>query len=243
MPLLTAQKHSWKNQPPNNFYHFPEEHKAGWKKFWESMDGDMDKIIDFAKSADIECPAEWFESLHRFLFDVFCGDPKILKCAAEKGFKEFLGQVIKNHKEKPKEKAWYVKQCITPEKFIGVLERAAEITDVRQAVALINAHMKDLGFGLYSEFILSKTKAKSEIKSVASDLNKKAYVLECEALGESPISGLHEGNVIGHSLHSKDYFMVTEVVHDDKDNIEMVVARDEHGHVAFIKDLWNVYVK
>ena len=84
MPQLQAQQHSWGDQPLYNFYHFPDEHKKNWMKFWESMDGDMDKIMDFAKKADIDSPVEWFESLHKFLFDFFAGTPKLLKYASKK---------------------------------------------------------------------------------------------------------------------------------------------------------------
>jgi len=97
MPVLNAQKHQWTKQPPYNFYHFPEEHRDGWEKFWESMDGDLDKVLKFAKTTGIECPNEWAESLHIFLFDIFAGNPKLLKKAAKENFKGFLGTVAKNY--------------------------------------------------------------------------------------------------------------------------------------------------
>jgi hypothetical protein len=235
MPLLiSAQKHQWTKQPPYNFYHFPEEHRAGWQAFWNEMKGDIDKILEFAKKADIECPNEWCESLHIFLFDVFAGNPKLLKKAAGKTFGEFLNAVIKNHKDSPKEKQWYTVRGITQKKFIAMLERGADIQDIRQAVAFINARVKDLGFHLYSEFLLSKTKHKSEIKNVASEMNKKAYELECEAIGHSPLEGISEGDVISHALFPNEKFMITEVAND------MLVTRDSQGKVAFIKDFWNV---
>ncbi len=242
MPQLTAQKHSWIRQPPYNFYHFPEEHRKGWEKFWKEMDGDETKVLDFAKKADIECPCEWFESLHRFLFGVFCGNPKMLKHAASKDFKTFLGQTAKNHQNEPKERDWYTIRGITHPNFVAMLERAAEVNDVRQAVAFVNARVKDFGFYLYSEYILSKTEGKSEIKSVASDLNKQAYELECKAIGESPIGGLDDGCIINHSLFPEDKFVVTEVLRKVNDEIETLVAQDKDGHIAFIQDLWNVQV-
>ena len=242
MPLLTAQKHQWTGQPPYNFYHFPDEHRAGWQKFWEAMDGDFDKIIDFAKKADIECPKEWYESLHLFLFDIFAGNPKLLKCAANKSFGGFIGDVAKNHSDSPKQKDWYTVRGVTTRQFIAMLERAAEIKDVRQAVAFINARVKDLGFYLYSEFLLAKTEGKSALKSVASDLNKKAYEIECEVLGQSPIEGIEEGTVVKHSLFPSDNFMITDVVRDENDLLSVVVGRDSIGRVAFFSDLWNLQV-
>jgi hypothetical protein len=204
------------------------------------MDGDLDKIMDFAKTADIECPREWTESLHRFLFSVFAGDPKLLKSAADKSFGGFLSQVAANHQKEPLDRNWYVIRGITQSNFVAMLERAANIKDVRQAVAFVNARVRDLGFYLYSEYILSKTKNTGEIKSVASLLNKEAYELESEVLGESPLMGIKEGHSIKHSLFPDDYFMVIEAVKDSNDEIEVLVARDTNGHIAFIKDLWNV---
>jgi len=240
MPLLTAEKHQWTKQPPYNFYHFPDEHRAGWKVFWEEMDGDLDKILAFAKKADIECPNEWYESLHRFLFLTFAGNVKLLKCGADTSFGTFIQKVRDNHFNNPKNKQWYTVRGITQNNFVAMLERAAEIKDIRQVVAFVNARVKDLGFYLYSEFLLSKTKGKSEIKSVASDLNKKAYKLESEAMGHSPLAILESGNIIRHSLFPEDEFEVTEVVKDDNDKINLIVTKDTNGHVAFIVDVWNV---
>jgi hypothetical protein len=240
MPLLTAEKHQWTKQPPYNFYHFPEEHRAGWQTFWEEMDGDLDKILEFAKKASIECPNEWFESLHRFLFLTFAGNAKLLKSGADTSFGTFLGKIRDNHSNNPKNKQWYTVRGITQNNFIAMLERASEIKDVRQVVAFINARVKDLGFYLYSEFLLSKTKGKSEIKSVASDFNKKAYKLEKKALGRSPLDALVAGNEISHSLFPEDTFEVTEVVRDASNEITMLVTRDSQNRVAFIADLWNV---
>jgi hypothetical protein len=242
MPLLTAQKHQWTKQPPYNFYHFPEEHRAGWTIFWEEMDGDLEKIAEFAEKSDVECPCEWLESLHRFLFGTFSGESKLMKTAAEGGFPAFVKQTIKNHKDDPKERDWYSVRGITHDKFLGMLERAAEIIDPRQSVAFINARVKDLGFFLYSEFVLAKTKGKSEIKSIASDLNKKAYNLESTVLGESPINGLNPGTTVLNALLPGEFFMVTEVVRTASDDIESLVTRDTKGKVAFMKDLWNVQV-
>jgi hypothetical protein len=240
MPLLTAEKHQWTKQPPYNFYHFPDEHRAGWKVFWEEMDGDLDKILAFAKKAGIECPNEWYESLHRFLFLTFDGNVKLLKCGADTSFGTFLQKVRDNHFNNPKNKQWYTVRGITQNNFIAMLERAADIKDVRQVVAFVNARVKDLGFYLYSEFLLSKTKGKSEIKSVASNLNKKAYKLEREAIGHSPLEELESGNIIRHSLFPKDEFEITEIVKDEDEKINMLVTKDKNERIAFIVDLWNV---
>ena len=240
MPLLTAEKHQWTKQPPYNFYHFPDEHRAGWQVFWKEMDGDIDKILEFAKKADIECPNEWYESLHRFLFLTFAGNTKLLKTSADTSFGTFLQKVRDNHFNDPKNKQWYTVRGITKNNFIAMLERAVDIKDIRQAVAFVNARVKDLGFYLYSEFILSKTKGKSKIKSVASNTNKKAYELEIEAIGESPLTSLHVGNTIQHSLFPDEEFKISEIVKDGHNKMKMFVTRDTQGRVAFISDFWNV---
>lgn len=238
MPLLTAEKHQWTKQPPYNFYHFPEEHRAAWQTFWKEMNGDLDKILDFAKKADIECPNEWYESLHRFLFLTFAGNVKLLKVGADTSFGAFLQKIRDNHVNDPKNKRWYTVRGITQNHFVAMLERATDIKDIRQAVAFINARVKDLGFFLYSEFILSKTKGKSEIKSVASDLNRKAYEIE-KAVDASPINLLSTGENIYHVLFPDDTFRITEIV-KDKNKISMLVTQDQNGKVAFITDFWNV---
>jgi hypothetical protein len=241
MPLFTASsKHQWTKQPPYNFYHFPEEHRQGWEQFWEEMNGDMEKIISFAKTANIEDPNEWYESLHRFLFNAYCGNPKILKSAAAKSFDAFVKSIAQNHTNNPKPREWYTVRGITVENFISMLERAAEIKDIRQIVGFINARVRDLGFHLYSEFLLSKTKGKSKIKSVASDLNKEAYEIECNAYGASPLEALTVGNTVTHSLFPDEHFMLTDIIRKDDESIHVLVARDSKGKVAFIPDLWNV---
>jgi len=182
MPLLAVgQRHSWVKQPPYNFYRFPDEHRGNWKTFWEEMDGDREKILAFAEKSDIECPCEWFESLHWFLFDIFSGDEKLMRKASKGGFGSFLAQVATNHINSPKEKEWYFLKGVTPENFIRVVETAAEIDDIRHCVAYVNARMKEFGSALYSEFLLSKVVEKKELKSIASELNKKAYALEKQA--------------------------------------------------------------
>lgn len=242
MPLLTAQKHQWTSQPPYNFYHFPEEHREGWVAFWESMDGDMDKMLEFAKKASIEFPAEWFESLHKFLFDAYAGNPKLLRQSADKSFGGFLGDIAKNHQDNPKDKAWYTKRGVTKSQFISMMERCAEITDPRQAVAFINARIRDLGFYLYSEYTLSKTKGKSKIRSVASELNKKAYDIECAVANGSLLENITAGQSVKHAMYPTESFLVTEAVADEDGKLTMLVVRSADGKVSFIRDLWNVAV-
>jgi hypothetical protein len=243
MPLLTAQKHQWTSQPPYNFYHFPEDHREGWSAFWESMDGDTDKVLDFAKKAGIEFPEEWFESLHKFLFDAYAGNPKLLRQSADKSFGGFLSDVAKNHQDNPKDKSWYTKRGVTKKQFIAMLERSAEISDPRQSVAYVNARVRDLGFYLYSEYMLSKTKGKSKIKSVASDLNKQAYEIECNVAGESLLQNIKEGQPVRHAMYPDEPFLVTEAVQDSSGKLKMLVVRGASGNISFIKDLWNVSVE
>lgn len=243
MPMLTAQKHQWTKQPPYNFYHFPNEHKAAWATFWDQMDGDLDKVIEFADKAGIECPCEWVESLHRFLFDSFVGNPKVFKRhAASEKFGTFLKELAKNHQEEPKDKDWYLKKGVSARDFVAIMERAAEIKDVRQAVAYINARVLDLGFHLYSEFILNKAPGKKSFKSIASTLNKKAYEAEKAALGELPTDRLVVGNSFSHRLFPNDKFLVVDVEKTASGDMKLITARDQNGHVSFICDFWNVRV-
>jgi hypothetical protein len=241
MPLLTTgQRHSWTKQPPYSFYNFPEMHKANWKTFWEEMDGDREKILAFAEKADIECPCEWFESLHRFLFDSFSGDVKLMKKASKEGFGAFLAKIAENHINDPKDKYWYFDKGITQGEFLHVLESASEIDDPRQAVSYINARVRDFGFDLYSEYILSKTKEKKELTSIASEMYKKAYELENAVAGRDLIS-VKAGDKIKHNLFADLDLTVDEVsVDEEKKLVDIVIAKDASNHTYYIEDVWNI---
>ena len=239
MPLYaTAQKHKSLNQPTYGHYTFPHEHKCGWMEFWKAMDGDLDKIIDFAKKAEIESPTEWFESLHWFLFDTFYGNPAILKKASASSFQTFLKQVAENHTKNPKPKHWYTAHQITIDKFVRAMEAASEIQDTPQAISFINARIMALGSHLYAEYLLSKTKHFSDLKSVASSKNKEAYEMEKQALGASPLATLKVGEAVTHALHPGQSFPVLQVFLD-KDDVDSLVVESE-GNVTAFEDVWNV---
>jgi len=238
MPLLTAQKHGLGTQPVYNFYHFPEEHKANWEEFWKSNDGDLDKILEFAKKADIANPNEWVESLHIFLFDTFCGNPKLLKKASKTAFGPFLQKIVENHKKEPKDKGWYTKRGVTKDSFIGIVERAAEIKDIQHCVSFINARISDLGFYLYSEYILSKTSEKSKIKSVASNLMKRSKEIIENVTGRSIRDEVTSGSIVAHCMFPGEHFSVIGSGTFDEDPFIAVV--DENSHVGFVFDYWNL---
>lgn len=238
MPLLTAQKHGLGTNTPFNFYHFPEEHKENWSAFWESNDGDLDKILDFAKKAGIERPAEWVDSLHRFLFDVFSGNPKLLKHASKGTFGTFLNKVVENHKKEPKDRNWYVVRGVTPDSFVAMLERAAEIKDTQHCVSFINARLKDMGFYLYSEFILSKTSEKSKIKSVASRLMRQSRNIIEDVTGQSVLAHAEPGLNVSHKLFPGE---VLEIVGSGElDSEKFIAVVDEASRIGFVFDHWNL---
>jgi len=47
---------------------------------------------------------------------------------------------------------------------------------------------------------------------------------------------LKDGNIIRHSLFPEDEFEITEIVKNEKDDIEMLVTKDKQEHIAFITD-------
>lgn len=204
--------------------------------FWKEMDGDKEKILEFAEKSEIENPEDWYEELHRFLFDFFSGDDRLLKKAAKKTFGEFLKQLAENHVNNPKEKMWYFKKGLKPKDFIRVMQFAAEMSEPRQAISYINARTPDFGAELYSEYILSKTPGKKEIQSIASDLNKKAYMLEVQATKKTAFDIFAVGDVVSHSLFPNDEFTVVAV---DKEN-EMLVLEDDKERESYVFDLWNL---
>lgn len=252
MPLkIKSFNHDCLNQPPRNLYSFAGEQRSAWSLFWEEMDGDLDKILKFANDSGIENPEEWFESLHHFLFDVFSGNPKLLKKAAKKTFQEFLAQVAENHINDPKDKYWYFGKGLTKQQFIRMIEGAATVVDLRQSIAYLNARASnDFGSKLYSEYILSKTPQKKEIISIASEMNKKAWEIESELSGKEISANI--ADKIMHLRFPGEEFTVTEVhrsvakikIDGETQHIEPIqtclVVKDSKGKTGYIFDLWNV---
>ena len=238
MPQLTAQKHGLGTTPIYNFYHFPEEHKANWEEFWKSNDGDLDKILDFAKKADIANPQEWVESLHIFLFDIFCGNPKLLKKASKAAFGPFLQKIVDNHKKEPKDRDWYIKRGVTKDSFVGIIERAAEINDIQHCVSFINARIKDLGFHLYSEYILSKTSEKSKMTSIASGFMKQSKDIIKDVTGKSILDEVENGTVVTHCLFPGEQFQV--IGSGELNDEDFITVLDEDSRVGFVFDHWNL---
>jgi hypothetical protein len=245
MPLYnTAQRNSLFRPALDDYYVFPEVHKPQWFKFFEAMEADEEKILTWAEKSDIKHPKAWYESLHKFLFDIYSGTPKMLKKAAKENFQAFLKDVQSNHVKNPKPDYWYHDYDVTPKRFMEVLKEAAELKEPEQSIAYINARMMNLGFYLYSEYILSKTEHYKKVKHIASDLNKQAYDLECLALGKSPISGIKEGDTVTHFLCPKAKFTVEKIVWDDPDHASLstVIARNEQKAPVFFTDPWNIKI-
>lgn len=236
MPVfLTAQKYkSLVNELYGN-YIFPEEHRKGWMAFWEANNGDIEKILKFAKSADIVHPEEWADSLYVFLFGTFWGNPKLLIQASSKGFDSFLVQVAKNHENTPKTKAWYHQHGVTQAQFITAIQAASEIADLNQSISYVNARIPSLGFYLYSEFLLAKTKQKDEIKSVASNMNEEAFQMECDAIEEYPEALFTKGAKVTHAFYP-DTFTVEKF----DPTSQVVEAKREDGSTVYFTDGWNL---
>lgn len=243
MPLLrTAQRGSHLRPARDDYYVFPEQHKGNWARFYESMGGDQEKILSWADKAGIEHPKAWFESLHRFLFDLYSGTAAMLKKAAKDNFSAFLKDIHTNHTKNPKPVSWYRAQGITPNRFLEVMKEASEIKQIDQAIAYVNARVMNLGYYLYAEYILSKTDEAKSIKSVAAQRNKEAYDLECLALGRSPLSALKEGDNVIHSFANFIELAVEKIIWEDPDHssIATIVARDKNKTPYILSDIWNL---
>lgn len=253
MPLLrVSQKHTCLNQKEFDSYVFNDEHKADWAEFWESMDGDLEKVLDFAEKAEIENPVDWVNNLHKFLFDFFSGNEKLLKKAGKKSFKDFLAQVAENHINDPKEKYWYFKKGLKIQDFIRVMEYAACFEKPTEAVRYINARTPDYGAKLYSEWLLSKAINKKELVSVASELNKKAYKLEEEITGKSIFDAVKTDGTtkISHSRFPNSELTIVGVhkaplkisASGDTEDRSYLIIQDEKGKTGYIFDPWNVEI-
>lgn len=236
MPLLTAQSETYRAQPPRSLYTFVEAHKRGWKDFWESMDGDREKIVDFAEKADVEAPEEWYETLHRFLFDVYPSDP-MAKTAAAANFSKFLSNIAEAHIKEPKPRKWYTTRGITEDNFVSMMERAALLDDPTMAIKYLNSRIRDFGSDLYSEFLLAKA-TKKEFKSIASKMNKKAYDIETKE-GLDINADIISGSKVCHSLWPGEVFEVLgKLSHEGK---EVIAVEDESGYCGFVFDKWNLF--
>jgi hypothetical protein len=223
MPLLRVSAHPI---PTAGSYKFCKQHKELWNEFWEEMDGDMDKILDFAEKAGVDDPKEWFEELHRFLFDFFCGDPKILKNAAKKTFGSFISEVVKNHVNNPKCDWWYHTKGLSKQQFIKALEMAADFEDPKQAINHLNARMADFGAKLYSEFLLSLANKKAEIKSIASQKNQEAFKIEHEVFGKNLLDNFQVGSIVGHSLFANSELEILEVEEPETKTAQKISDND-----------------
>jgi hypothetical protein len=219
-------------------YTFADEQKKGWLEFWKDMDGDRDKILDFAKKADVDNPEEWFNSLHKFLFDLFAGDVKLLRKAAKKSFGEFLAQVAENHVNDPKPTDWYYLKGLRQRDFVRVMEYASMMPDVRGAIAYVNARTPEYGAKLYNEWLLSKTPQNKELKSIASDMNKKAYEIEKEATGKDGLLDLTAETKVKHAAFPGEVFTAVEV--DDEE--AFVVVEDKNEKENYVFDIWNLEI-
>jgi len=242
MPLLRISAHPI---PTAGSYTFCDQHKELWNTFWEEMDGDMDKILDFAEKAGIADPKEWYEELHRFLFDFFCGNPKILKKAAKQTFGAFISEVVKNHLNDPKCDWWYHTKGLSKKQFIKALEMAADFECPKQAINHLNARVPDFGAKLYSEYLLSLTQKKSEIKSIASQKNQEAFKIEHAVFGKNLLDNFQVGSIVGHSLFANDEFEIVEVEESENktastSSTPTFIAKNKVGNICKILDIWNV---
>ena len=240
MPLHhTAQNHSWVNMPPFGIYKFVDKQRPQWEAFWREMEGDIDKIAEFAQKSEVPSPYNWVEQLHRFLFDTFSGDPRLMKYAAKKNFGEFLKQVVENHINDPRERAWYASKGVQKRDYISTLERASLFEKPDEAIVFINARIIDMGAKLYSEYVLSKTPQSKEIVSIASKLNKQAYKIEQKITGKVIPFELKAGDEIKHARFPGEKFTVLEI---DSEEDPFLVVRDAENKVGYITDVWNVSV-
>jgi hypothetical protein len=237
MPLLkVAQTHSCFSLFPNGTYAFAKEQKKGWEDFWKEMDGDIDKLLDWAKKADIENPQDWVESLHLFLFSTFAGDVRLIKKAATSNFSTFLSKIVEEHVKDPKPNDWYYLKGVNKKKFLHVLEKAALYEKPTDAIKCIDSNMAEFGKKLYSEFLLAKTKYKKEMKSIASEMNKKAYEIEKAVLGKDLLDILNTGDKIIHAKHADQELEILDVIPEE----EMLIVEDQNGNIGYVLDLWDV---
>jgi hypothetical protein len=184
MPLLKIADR-YVDDKPRCLYDFPRSHKPLWEEFWRALDGDYDKILDFAKKGGVENPVEWLEELHRFLFDVFSGCPELVKKASADAFGKFINKIAEQHIKNPREKHWYLERGVLPDDFIDCLKEASKLETPKETILYLNNQIINFGTDLYSEFLLLKTKQSADIKALASKLTKDAYDIELAIVGDA----------------------------------------------------------
>jgi len=232
MLLKTAQTNRpGFSQVTEGMYQFFPKHMAAWSEFWKNMDGDRERILAWANDVGIQFPKGWYTALYQFLFNHFSGDEKLLRSAAkEEKFHEFIAQVVENHIKEPQDKWWYINKGVTYDKYIRMMEHAAEISDSYHAVAFINARCRNLGDELYNEYLLGVAGKKAEVKLEADKLNRKAYELE-RGVYES---NYEPGDKVCYSLDPEVDLTVVGAVDNG-----ILAARDT-GALSYIEDLWNL---
>lgn len=236
MPLYKeAQSHSCFDQKPVGIYSFVEDQKENWRAFWKVHNGDVEKILDFAKKSGIENPWNWVDELHLFLFNRFSGNINLLKHAASKNFNSFLAQVLKNHINNPRNPKWYLKFGVNYKMFTSYLEKA--INDYEKdsdAIIFLNARIRNFGSEIHSEFILSKTNEVKNIKSIASKKNKEAYDIELKEIGNQ----FKIGSTISYTKFPEEEFEIIDI--DTKD--DYLVVEDKNEAIGYIFDTWNAQI-
>jgi len=236
MPMVLTAQNKDRKQPPRSLYTFVEAQKLQWKEFWKGMDGDQDKITEFAKKSGVEAPEEWCETLHRFLFDLYPSDP-LSRHAASATFDKFTEKIADAHVKEPKERNWYTLLGMTENSFIAMLQRASVIDDPVVAIKYLNSRIRDFGSDLYSEFLLAKAPGAKEFKSIASKLNDRAYKLEVAA-GIDILGDLAPGTVVAHELWPGETFTVVGALVYNGKNI--IAVEDTNGICGYVLDKWNL---
>jgi len=229
MPMLKNATSRWDDQPLATRLEFFEEHRAGWEHLWNENGGNRDSIIKWAEDAGMSHPNNFFDGLHRFLFQHHY-DP-LKKCAALPGkFSEWLLSTARMHAEKPQDKFFYLDQGCTLKGYLRALERAAIQKNVEESILVLNSEMPRSGDKLYAEFLLAQAGYKDQMKALASELNRAAFEIEA---GNDVSQHYEAGDELEYTLTGDRLSFLKKV--DGH-----IVAANKHGGISVIEDVWNI---
>ena len=188
MPALTARY--GKPDVIWGVYQFGEAQLPQWREFWRACDGDTAKCLEAAKDMGVSDPHNFVGALHRFLFYMWPGDVDLQKGgfgrqgqAKPKDFLSFMHKIADDHESEPMPKHWYQDLGVTHEQYVGILRagNVVEPDNEEHLVAYINARIPDLGFKLYSSYLLFRApRAKATVKKVRESLERVAAKLVAE---------------------------------------------------------------
>jgi hypothetical protein len=168
-------------------YYFSPDLLSQWQEFWQSINGDINECLKFAEKGSISDPNQWCASLHKFLFSVWPGNPKLLmKEAKVNSLQGYVTLIADQHRETPREKSFYIKLAVTGDDFVRIMDSAKAFESEYDIIQFINARIPDYGNRVLEEYALqfggfeAVQEKVAELRSLAKKVRKEAAKLDLD---------------------------------------------------------------